>query len=251
MHWWQMCLLAGAALVMSIFSGIAGGGGGFVLTPMLIVFGLTPAQAVATGKINGLALATGSLRAMKSVRERLSMRRVLPVVALALAVGLVAPVAIKAFDSSHYRIALGVVLLAMIPVTLVNHVGLESFTPDTRQKVVGTALLTAALLLQGIFSGGVGTLVNLVLMGLLGMTAAEASVTKRWSQIVLNTTITATLLFSGLIAWQVLLVMLPATLVGSYTGGRMAEVKGDRFIVHTMVALMFVSAVLLIADVGF
>lgn len=45
-----------AGFVMAILSGIAGAGGGFVMTPFGIFLGLTPAQSVSTGKFSGLSI---------------------------------------------------------------------------------------------------------------------------------------------------------------------------------------------------
>jgi uncharacterized membrane protein YfcA len=49
----ELALYGGAGFLMSILGGIAGGGGGFVMTPLAIFLGLTPAQAVSTGKFAG------------------------------------------------------------------------------------------------------------------------------------------------------------------------------------------------------
>lgn len=165
---------------------------------------------------------------------------------LALVVGLFVPFVIKSLDSEVYRVALGIILLLMIPVLLIKKVGIKAHKPKRLQKNVGYVFLTIALFLQGVFSGGLGTLVNIVLMGMLGMTATEANVTKRWSQLILNSTIVIGVLFSGLIMWEVLLVIVPATLIGGYIGGKIAVKKGNKFIMDTMILLMVVSAIALI-----
>lgn len=235
-----------AAVVMAVFGGIAGGGGGFIMTPLLIFLGLTPAQAVSTGKINGLAVTLGALGGMRSVNGRLSKWRIIPVMILALLVGLLVPFVIRSLDSEVYRIALGIILLLMIPVLLIKKIGLDSYQPKTWQKYLGAGFLTLALFLQGVFSGGLGTLVNIVLMGMLGMTATEANITKRWSQLILNTTIVLGVLLSGLIVWHILIITIPATLVGGYLGGKMAVKKGNKFVMNTMIVLILISALLLI-----
>jgi len=246
MEWWQLIILGVAAILMSVFSGIAGAGGGFIMTPLLIFFGLTPAQAVSTGKFTGLAVTIGALSGMKSVHGNLSKWRIIPVMVLAFAVGLLVPFVIKSLDSEIYRVTLGIILLLMVPVLLIKKVGINAYRPNIWQKYFGSILLTVALFLQGVFSGGLGALVNVVLMGMLGMTAVEANVTKRWSQLILNTTIVIGVLFSGLIVWYLLLILVPAALVGSYLGGKIAVKKGNKFVVDTMVFLMIVSAVALI-----
>jgi uncharacterized membrane protein YfcA len=246
MEWWQLAILAVTAIIMSVFSGIAGGGGGFVMTPLLIFFGLTPAQAVSTGKFTGLTVTIGALGGMRSIQGKLSKWRIIPVMVLAFLTGLAVPLVIKSLDSEVYRTALGIILLLMIPALLTKKVGLKSYKPRTRQKYIGAFLLTIALFLQGVFSGGLGVLVNIVLMGMLGMTATEANFTKRWSQLILNITIILGVLFSGLIVWYMLLVLIPSTLVGGYLGGKIAVKKGNKFIMDTMIILIIISAVFLI-----
>ena len=249
MEWWQFVILGIASITMSVFSGIAGGGGGFIMTPLLIFLGLTPAQAVSTGKISGLTVSIGALGGMRSIHGQLSKWRIIPVMALAFFVGLLVPFVIKSLDSDAYRIALGIILLLMIPVLLVKKVGLSSYTPKTWQKYVGSGLLAVAMFLQGVFSGGLGTLVSVVLMSMLGMTATEANVTKRWSQLILNSTIVVGVLFSGLIVWQVLLVLIPLSILGGYLGGKIAVKKGNKFVLDVMIILMVISALLLIFGV--
>lgn len=236
-----------AGFLTSIFSGIAGAGGGFVMTPLGIFLGLSPAQAVSTGKFSGLSVTIGSLFGMKKAHGRVSKARVIPVMILAFVVGLAVPFVIKTLDNDVYRITLGIILLLMIPIMIIKKVGTKSHKPNLLQKIFGGGLLTSALVLQGVFSGGLGTLVNIVLMGMLGMTALEANLTKRWSQLILNTTIIIGVIGSGLIVWQVVAVGVGSTFLGSMVGGRMAVDKGDTFIMKVMIVLMFISAILLIA----
>jgi uncharacterized membrane protein YfcA len=246
MELWQLAIYGLAGMVMSILSGIAGAGAGFVTTPLGILLGLSPSQAVASGKLNGLGVAIGALSGMNRAGERVSKRRVLPIMALAFVVGLIAPHVITSLDSDFYRMALAVILLLMVPVVIFKKVGLRSYKPALWQKFAGSGLLTLTLFLQGVFSGGVGTLVNLVLMGMLGMTAFEANVTKRWSQLILNSTIVLGLIGSGLIQWEVAIVGFVCTLIGSFIGGQLAASRGNVFIMRITILLMLSSAIALI-----
>lgn len=246
LEWWKLIIYGITSIFMSIFSGIAGGGGGFVMTPLLIFLGLTPAQAVSTGKVGGLMITVGSLSGMHAVSKRLSWRRIVPIMVLAFIVGLLVPIFIRSLDNDIYRTLLGFILLLMVPVMLVKKVGVKSHRPTLLKKYIGSILLTLTLALQGVFSGGLGTLVNATLMGMFGMTASEANVAKRWSQLILNTTILFGVLSSGLIVWQLTAVMIVTTSVGGYIGGRVAVKKGDRFILNMMIVLMIVSGLILI-----
>ena len=138
MELWQLAIYGSAGFVMSILSGIAGAGVGFITTPLAILLGLSPSQAVSSGKFNGLGVAIGSLSGMGRASEKVSKRRVMPVMALAFVIGLLSPHVIKALDSDFYRAALGVILLIMIPVVIYKHVGLVAYRPKLWQKVAGS-----------------------------------------------------------------------------------------------------------------
>jgi uncharacterized membrane protein YfcA len=234
---------------MAVFSGIAGGGAGFVTTPLQILLGLTPAQAVSTGKLTGLGIVVDSLRGMHERKGRVSKRRVLQVMVLVLGIGLLAPFVIRSLDAQFYRILLGVVILLMVPVVIIKKVGQFAHQPSRNKRFLGAGLLAVALLLQGIFGGGLGTLVNVVLMGLLGMTATDANITKRWSQLILNVTIVIGVVLSHLIVWQLVLVGMPVTLIGGYLGGKLAVRNGNQFVINVMVTLMVISGLALIFGV--
>jgi uncharacterized protein len=242
----ELVIFGFAGIVMSFFSGIAGAGGGFVMTPLGIFLGLTPAKSVSSGKFSGLSVTIGSLFGMKAASGKVTKAKVIPIMILAFAVGLLVPFVIKSLDSGVYRVILGVILLLMIPVVIFKKVGIEPHNPTKVQKLTGAGLLTTALVLQGVFSGGLGTLVNVVLMGMMGMTALEANLTKRWSQLILNITIIFGVIGSGLVMWNVVAVGVCSSFVGSYLGGKVAIHKGDVFIMRVMVVLMFVSSLALI-----
>lgn len=251
MELWQIVVFGLASLAMSVLSGIAGGGNGFVMTPLMIFLGLSPAQAVSTGKISGLSITLGVLGGMRSQHGLVNRWRVGAVMALSFGVGLVVPFVIKSLEHDTYRIILGVILLLMIPLLLIRKVGIKPHHPRLWQKWAGGVFLTIALFLQGAFSSGLGSLVNMVLMGFLGMTATEANLTKRFSQLVLNITVFLGVVTSGLIVWELVPVMVLTTFVGGYIGGHLAVKRGNQFIMDIMVVLVALSALALIFGFGF
>jgi uncharacterized membrane protein YfcA len=235
------------SFVTAIVSGIAGGGAGFINTPLLILLGLSPAQAIATGKLSGLAVATSSLTGLQSVPIR-SKKLVAGIMAMALVIGLVAPLIITNLNSELYQRLLGVLLLAMLPVMFFSKIGRTSKQPSARSETVGYILLAGTLFLQAIFSAGMGTLVNIVLMACLGMSALEANVTKRYSQVVLNTVIVLGVLVvaADTIVWPVALVGIVSAAAGGFIGGKLAIKKGDKFVLVVFSGLIFVSAIALL-----
>lgn len=246
MEIWELAVYAVTALIVSVLSAIAGSGGGFVLTPLAILFGLSPAQAVSTGKLLGLTVAAGSLAGMGEVRYSVSKRRVIPVLILALVIGLIAPFIIRSLRSDVYLVVLGVILLLMAPMVVFKKVGLERKDTKRPHRVAGGFLLSLAMMLQAVFGGGLDSLVNIVLMSMMGMDATEANVTKRWAQIVMCLAIIFSLIGSGLIVWQLAMAGMCGSLLGSFVGGRLAIKRGNAFIMHVSVVLMVISGITLI-----
>lgn len=233
------------SFLMSIISGIGGGGGGFITTPLAIFLGLTPQQAIATGKIGGLGTTLGSLHGLTRVKIH-NWKIVLPLMVLAAIVGLLTPFIIKNLDNELYRQLIGIALIGLIPVVWLRKIGIREHTPQVWQKVAAVPLLIVTLFMQAIFSTGMGSLVVLVLMGLMGMKALEANVTKRFSQVILNTLIVLGLLTTGLIIWEVAAVLFVGNTIGGYIGSKIAIKKGDEFITRVFMFLMLISGLKLV-----
>jgi uncharacterized membrane protein YfcA len=109
------------------------------------------------------------------------------------------------------------------------------------KKTLGYILLAITFLILGVFSSGVGVLINMVLMGLMGMSVLEANVAKRYGGLVLNAVIAIGVLFSGLIVWQVVAVSVVGSLVGGCLGAHVALRKGDECIGKIFAILMLLS----------
>jgi len=237
----RLIVLGFVAFFTSILSGIGGAGGGFIGTPLLIFLGLTPQQAVASGKIGGLGVTLGSLRGLTKAKVH-SWSVILPLMVLATIVGLIAPRIITSIDNDTYRRVIGVLLLALIPLVLYKRTGMQKTEVAQWQRIAAVPLLVITMLMQAVLSGGMGTLVVLVLMGFMGMGALEANVNKRFSQIILNVLVVLGLLGSGLIVWSVALTLFCVNTVGGYIGSQIAVKKGDTFIAYVFAFLMFVSS---------
>ena len=216
-------------LIVSIFSGATGGGGGFILTPLMIFLGLSPAQAIASGKFGGISVTVGSLLGL---REHKVNRHKLQIILMGMAIiiGLVAPNIITSIDSSSYQKILGLLILLTSPLIVIKRVGAYRKNISRLRQAAGLALVAVSMFLVAIFSGGIGIFINISMMSFLGLNALDASVIKRSSQIFLNTIIILGLLGSGLFVWNVIVVTMITTVIGGYIGGRIATLKGNSFV---------------------
>ena len=162
---------------------------------------------------------------------------------IALIIGLIAPRLIIEIDADIYQTVIGILLIGMIPVIYLKKLGVAKKSVSQSSVRFGWLLVVVALFLQAVFSSGLGTLVNLVLISFLGMSALEANITKRFSQIILNLVIILGLLGTGLIIWEVVIVGSIANIIGSTIGAKLAVKKGNTFVMAVVMVAMFVSGV--------
>lgn len=238
----EIVIYSVASFVMSVLSGMAGAGGGFIMTPLLVFIGLSPAQAVATGKISGLAVTLGSLHGLREHRVK-NKKLVYVVMGMAFVIGLLAPLAITNLDTELYRRLLGFIMLLMVPVLLLHKPGKPEGQPNKYIRGAGFAALFLALALQAVFSGGLGTLVNIALITLLGLSPLDANVTKRLSQLLLNVVIVIGVLSSGLIVWSIAAIGVFTCAIGGWIGSKVAIRRGDEFVRRILVVLVIIAAV--------
>jgi uncharacterized membrane protein YfcA len=237
-----LIVYAVVSFFMSIIGSIAGGGSGFVTTPLLIFLGLSPAQAIATGKCGGLSTTVGSLVGMKDVKIR-DKATLVEILIIAGIVGLVSPLVIVNIDGELYQIVIGIFLVVFSPIIYYKKVGHISKDTSPQSKAIGTFGLVFALFMQGIFSSGLGVLVNFVLMKFFGFNALDTNIIKRTSQLLLNVLIVGGLLLSGLIVWRVAMVAVLVNFFGSYIGGKIAVNNGAAFVSLILSVLAFMSGV--------
>lgn len=229
----------------AIGSGMSGGGGAAILTPLAIFLGLTPQQAVATGKFNGLVIALGSLHGFRKAKLH-SWKIVVPLMGLAFIIGLLAPLVITRIDNESYRVLLGILLIATIPVLFINRRRKQLGKSVKTHPIVGYILLAITLAMLAVFSNGVGMLINIVLMTCMGMNALEASVAKRFSTLVLNAVTFFGVVFTGLVVWQVAAVTAVGSFVGGHLGAKVALKKGEDFIIWVFAVVMLISGLTLL-----
>ncbi len=243
----ELLIYAVVSVCMSVFSSIAGGGGGFVATPLMIFLGLTPAQAIASGKFMGLSVSLSNLRVTRKEKVH-DWKVIAPLLVIATAIGLIAPHVITRIEGDAYQKVIGVLILLMIPVVYVKRLGYEKKQVSARMKKIGYVLFTGALFLQAVFGSGMGTLVNIVLVSAMGMGGLEATVSKRFIQLVATSVTLAGLLFSGLMVWKVIIVGVACNFIGGTIGAHLAVKKGNAFVMNILITLMLVSGVALLAS---
>lgn len=248
---WHDLLPAAVFLVClfaSTFSGMAGGGGGFIVLPVLIAFGLSPQQAVATGKLAAFGLGAGSVAAFKK-KAFANPRLLAYFVALSALISLFVPHIFRQINGKTFQLILGVIILVLVPVVMTEKSGLKSQKTSLFKKSVGTVLMAIVLFMQGVFSGGVGSLNNILLISFFGLSTLQANATRRVITLTLNSFIVIALaLTTHFIVYRLALAGMAGSFIGGYIGSEIAIKEGERFAQIALAIFMLVSGIWLVVS---
>lgn len=93
---------------------MSGGGAGFFAIPYFIFIGLTPQEAVATGKMGGLGAATGAVTAFRG-KGLVHRRFIVPFLVITTICALFSAWLMPRLDASLFQSIIGVTLLLLAP----------------------------------------------------------------------------------------------------------------------------------------
>jgi len=237
--------IAIVGLLSGILTGISGGGGAILMIPALIFTGLPPQMAVATAKTSGLGDDFGGLRAfIKSGHIRKDIIKIM--IPIAVVVGLITPLVFAAVDNKGFQIALAIIMILMLPTLFLKKKTLKR--PTKKHKFIGYILYSTVLFLQGIFSGGVGSLAVYVLTLLFGTTKIETMATRRAVVAVMSPIIVTALFIGGFVNVGLALAGFVTSFIGTMIGTRIILKRGERFVTVAMAIAILISSVALLVN---
>lgn len=239
----KLAVVAIVGLLSGVLSGIGGGGGGLLMTPLFIFIGLTPQQAIGTSKMNGLGATFGGLSVFhKSGHIRWDIVKVMAPIAILIGISL--PFIFNRIDSGVFQRIIGYVMLALIPVLFLKR-KLPSGS-GKEHRLLGYVMYSVVLFMVALFSGGIGMLANFVLTLLLGTSKLEANATKRAVTATIVPITFVSLLFAGYVVLSIGIIGMVAMFIGTHYGSKLAVNKGEHFATIGMAVLAGVSALALI-----
>ena len=125
----------------------------------------------------------------------------------------------------------------------------KTIKPPTRKhKLAGYSLYTCVLFLQGIFSGGVGSLAVYVLNLLFGATKLETMATRRAIVAVLSPVSVIALLIGGFVTIELGLVGLVTAFIGTHIGAKFVLKRSEVFVSVVMAITIFISSIVLLVS---
>ncbi len=217
--------LFGVALVASCVDAIAGGGG-LLSVPALLAAGLSPAQVLATNKLQSV-FGSGTATFFYWRRGLLDLRQMASAIACTFIGALCGAALVQSLD--------GALMYRILPFLLVAFalffVCSPSLSDRDRQRRIGPSLFalligTGVGFYDGFFGPGTGSFFVIAFVVLAGFSLTRATAHTK----LLNWTsnLAALLLFSfgGAVVWKIGLVMACGQLIGARLGSRLVLAKG-------------------------
>lgn len=223
------------AFFSSILSGIAGGGGGFIVAPYWLLIGLSPAQGAATGAFMALGMSGGSLAAFRGAALNHLPRRVLGVLlAITFVVSCVGPFFLNEIDVAVFAPILAVVTLCSLPFLFIR----PSLALESRAARVTGFIALVLLLFASSFitSSAFSILISAVLLQVFKLGVLEGTAVRRMLGVVQSLVLFALLALLGNFVWAHGVMGILGGITGSYIGTRIALHRGERFARWMLVA---------------
>ena len=245
----EYILIGFVSLFTSVLSAIAGGGGGLLTGPAMLLIGFSPNVVVASQKAGGIGVNLGAMTKFIKHPSLIQWKLGVGLSVLAVVASYIGTSVVFRFSEDAIRDFIGVIVLVMVPVIYLRRKdGLKQRATTQVQKIFGTIVYGFILTVQAAVGGGIGTLNMYVLMGPMGLDALQANATKRL--VGLTVTVSSLLFFigSGYVDWKLAGVSFISTLIGGSIGAGVAIEKGAGFVRQVLIVVSIVMAIILLID---
>ena len=238
-------LLMMAAFAAGFVDAIAGGGG-LITLPILMLAGLSPAQALATNKVQGV-FGAGTAALSYAARGLVDLRSQWKSALIAGAAGALGAALVSYLPTDDLRLILPVILIAIAAFFALKP-GLNDL--DRVQRVAPAAFALTAVPLVGFYDGvlgpGAGSFYMIAFVTLAGYGVLKATAHTKLLNFASNLGGLAAFALFGQPLWLVGIVMGGAQIVGAMLGARLATRIGARLIKPLLVATSLALALRLI-----
>lgn len=237
--------LAGVGLLAGFVDAVAGGGG-MIGIPALLFVGLPPVSALATNKLQGV-VGTAMAAATFWRRGFVSLRALLPAIAMTFAGSLVGALTVKQVDVSLLELAVPVALIGIALYFLFS----PSLSDNDRAARLPFSLAVPVIGLvlgfyDGVFGPGTGSFFTICFVTLLGLGVTRASGHTKVLNFTSNLAALAIFIPAGDVVWPAAIAMAAGQLVGGYAGARAGIRFGARLIRPLVVIISITMAIKLL-----
>lgn len=233
------------ACISSILSGMAGGGGSYIMAPYWLFIGMTPAQGATTGASMAIAMSASSLFAFRRTGHLPNRKKLTIGLSLAtLLASAVGAISLSHVDVEAFKAVLACVTLVSVPLSFVNR---RALVVRARWRTIGLVLLFLLLVVSSIIaSSAFSLLISLGLTHLFGLGLIESTALRRVIGLVQSGAIFAVLVAQGNFLPFHAIAGCVGGALGSYIGTRIAIGGGEVFAKYTLAAGALISGVILL-----
>lgn len=239
-----IAMLLAVGAVAGFVDAIAGGGG-LLTMPALLFAGLSPAQAVATNKLQG---SFGTFSAVRYFIKRGEVvpRDNIPAISAVFIGACAGAIAIQSLDPSFLAAWMPWALIVVALYVLLSP-DLGSYQRVARASAMGfaaSALMIGAY--DGFFGPGTGTFFALAYVLLCGYTLSKATAHAKLLNFTSNIVSLAVFVFGGEVVWSVGLLMAIGQWSGARVGAGMVITRGAQLIRPITITMCIAMSVALI-----
>jgi uncharacterized membrane protein YfcA len=233
------------AFTSSIISGIAGGGGGFVMAPYWLISGMTPAQGATTGAFMATGMSISSVAAFRKTDHLPKDKRLLVILsAVTLAASILGAMLLPKIDIQAFKYTLAIITISALPLLFIKPNMQDSFNKHRR---LGLALAMLLLVIGSIItSSAFSILLAFTLMAFFNMSVLQMTALRRSLGIVQSIVLFIAFTVQGFFIWQHAIAGFIGGSIGSYIGTRYAIKKGETFAKYALGIMSLTGAAALI-----
>ena len=233
------------AFISSILSGIAGGGGGFVMSPYWLVSGMTPAQGAATGAFMATGMSVSSVVAFRKTDHFPKNRKLLFILSVTTLIGsILGAIIVPKIDIQAFKYMLAIITIAALPLLFIK--------PNSKHRLskhsnIGLLLAMLLLIIGSIItSSAFSILFALTLMAFFNMSVLQMTALRRLVGVVQSVVLFVAFTVQGFLVWQHALAGFIGGSIGSYIGTKYAIKKGETFAKYALAIMSLIGAVALL-----
>ena len=216
------------AFISSILSGLAGGGGGFIMAPYWLLSGMTPAQGATTGAFMALGMGGSSLAAFRgSGHMPQNKKLVISLLIMTFIASAIGPFFLQRIDTEVFKPVLAILTIASLPLLFIKR---KDIHISKQNETIGIVLLGALLLASSfITSSAFSIFIAIVLAQVFKLSILQSTALRRIIGIVQSAVIFGVLAWLGNFLWPHAIAGILGGALGSYIGTKLAIKKGEKF----------------------
>ncbi|MDE1465544.1 TSUP family transporter [Spartinivicinus poritis] len=227
---------------------VIAGGGGLLVLPTLLSVGLSPAQALATNKLQA-SFGTSTAVIHFSRKGQVTIKSLLFAIGCTFIGAAIGTVVVQLIDNTILTqlipvLLIGIAIYMLINPTINTHQQQQKITEKTFALFIGFGIG----FYDGFFGPGTGTFFTIAYITLMGYSLTQATIHSKVLNWASNIASLLFFILGGQVVWAVGLVMAAGQVVGAYCGSHLVLKQGSKIIRPLLVIICVVMSVKLLMD---